>query len=252
MKISKTFVLLSLCLISLRSTGQRLKLAPVVGANFTFTTSKSSTAPTSVFLFGSEEDVLLEMRFPPGIGFHVGGLVDYKWKEKLSLQSGLILNVKTYAINTRMYDREGTGEDLVATSKSRAAIHYLEIPLLVTYRVGNSGFKLTAGVTPGFAVRASNKGKVKDDDRSESMKYRMNIGSDPNWHQILPVDVSLQAGIGKDVEIAGRTFELSVFAQPSLTYLMPQGKSDKEFAAKLINSGVRVAHYFAFPSLKKR
>jgi hypothetical protein len=231
---------------------QKTTVAPVFGANLTFNNGEKKEELTSVFFLGRELDVRQEYSTPPGIGFHIGGVVDYKIKEAFSLQSGLLFNIKSFSQKLKYYDPKGVNEEQLGKGWSRVSVDYIEIPIVLSYRLGADGFKIGAGVIPGIAVRGYNKGGLKIGEERHELGYRMRVGTDPSWHQVLPVDISLQLSIGKEFEVSGRPLELSVFVQPSLIYMNPKEESGQIPQMRFINSGIRAAYYFPFSMPFKR
>ncbi|WP_017258929.1 porin family protein [Pedobacter arcticus] len=115
-------------------SGSKVKFGIKAGVNFasmTFSSSGISVSPESV------------------TSFHVGGLVDYSFSEKLSLQPGLMLSGKGFEI-------EGGGMDISTN------LMYLEVPVNVVYKVG--GLYFGAGPYAAFGLSGKIKAEGEDDE----------------------------------------------------------------------------------------
>ncbi len=200
---------------------QEISIAPVVGPSFTFGLTASGLKKES-------NEALRELREDnPDVkyrsiqsatpGFLLGGLADYMFNESLALQSGLLFHLRG---RNRALSSKGTdwmGEAINNKISYDYRISYLEIPLWINYKLGESGFKLVGGPNFGFAVSAKLKGKGKGISSSISESAKVSIGSDAFNNVVKPFDVSLNLGIGKDFEIGNNPLELTLFIQPSLS-----------------------------------
>lgn len=114
--------------------------------------------------------------------FHFGGLVDYSFSEKVSIQPALMLSGKGFKVE-------------MGSIETSMNLMYLEIPVNVVYKLG--GVYLGAGPYAAFGL--SGKEKYEDSD-----------DSDDNYEE----DVKFGSG---DEEIKGTDFGVNLLAGYQLT-----------------------------------
>ena len=108
------------------------------------------------------------------LGLHVGGAIDYKINNLISIESGIYLTQKrqlTTDADTSVAsflsflgpDISVPGIDLntYSTIESRQSQSYIEIPVLAVLNF--SGFRLSAGMYAGFMVSSKRKDKITSD-----------------------------------------------------------------------------------------
>ncbi|MCF0051603.1 PorT family protein [Dyadobacter sp. LJ53] len=227
---------------------QDIKIAPVIGPSVTV--QMLSRELRDLYTDGFLEDYLEDSefsstgKFPPSIGLQAGALLDLGFSESLSLQTGLMFTLKglTYKIKGNYTDFDGDRQSLKA--KNSLSITYLEIPAWFSYRLGDSGFKIIGGPGFGFAVGGKSKWKASGGGESESESEKVEIGTDPDFDDVKPIDLNFNIGVAKEIMLGDRPLEISAFAQPSITKWMPIAKEDSEYFTRHFTAGIRVAYFF--------
>ncbi|WP_439556465.1 outer membrane beta-barrel protein [Dyadobacter sp.] len=243
---------LSISLLMLAFCGsafaQSIKIAPVIGPSVTV--PMLSTALKDLYTDGFLEDYLDDYdlsskgSFPPVAGIQAGALIDYGISEKISLQSGLIFNVKglKYKFKGNFTDWDGEVQSLKA--KTTHSITYLEIPVWFSFRLGDSGFKIITGPGFNFAVSAKGKSKYSGGGESESDTEKLDIGTDPDFDSVKPFDLNVNFSVAKEIPLGDRPLEISLFAQPSVTKWMPMAREDSKYFVRHLTAGIRLAYFF--------
>lgn len=227
--MKKLFFYSILSLISTSLFAQEFKVAPVFGIH----------AATSIFSREAKNDFDGAKILPiPGIS--IGALADYQLFDNLSVRSGLLLSLK----GANVFDKE-TISGVKHKASLKFNLTYLELPLWVSYPIGESGFSLTGGPTIGFAVGAKLKAKYSEDGEVEKDSDILSIGNDAYDDDVKPLDISLNLGIAKEFEIAGKPFEISLNIQPSLTKWPTSSKMDSDYWARNMVVGLRAAYFFS-------
>lgn len=236
---------LLICILGLSSSyAQEIRIAPVVGVNATLGIRSSDIKK-------SEDDLLDDLRdndpdgdykftYLPNIGFQVGGLVDYSFNNSLTLQSGLLLHMRGM---TQKFSMKGGNDNGKATVKTR--ISYLEVPLLASLNLGESGFKFVGGPSLGFAVSGKSTAKASNNGQKDKDSEKMDIGKNSLSDDVKPFDLSLHLGIAKELAIKGAPVQLSLFVQPSLTKWNPSSTISKDYWRRHMTLGLRAAYYFS-------
>lgn len=233
------FLFTLLIVLSRPILAQEIKIAPMVGINI------------SNSIFSSSFKDLIEVdydngstKFNPVLKFSIGGIADYAYTDKLSFRSGLLLNLKGAQIKVTESSAAGRG-----SIKEIYTFSYLEIPLWVAYRLGESGFILTGGPNIGFAVKARSKtkGSYTSNGSTESYdnSYDLEIGGDANEHQVKPLDISLNFGLAKEIMLADKPLEISVNIQPSLSKWTTASKIESDIWGRHFVVGFRAAYFFS-------
>lgn len=219
-------------ILSLASTSlfaQEIKVAPVFGIHAATT------------LYSSEvKDEFDGAKNRPIPGITIGALGDYQLFDNLSVRSGLLLSIK----GGKLSESE-TISGTKYKSSLKHVLTYLELPLWVSYPIGESGLSLTGGPTIGFAVSGRQKYRYSEDGDVDKDTDVLTIGNDPYDNDVRPIDVSLNLGIAKELEIAGKPFEISFNIQPSLTKWTTASKLDSDYWARNVVVGLRAAYFFS-------
>jgi len=95
------------------------------------------------------------------IGFHVGGVIDFKMSEKFSLQPELL------------YSTQGAGS--VAESSYKINFNYLNLPIIAKYYLAE-GISLEAGPQVGVAVTLEDSEGTDLELTHENFDYGLNLG----------------------------------------------------------------------------
>lgn len=227
-------------LICLTTLAQEIKIAPVFGPNISFAGYSKATRtvlkndlPDWFEQVGAKGKVTIL----PAIRIQIGGLVDYALSEALSLQTGLLFDLRGYSIKIKA---SGNSSTIKATGKTRMS--YLELPLWGKYRLGETGFSVSIGPTFGLALSGKTHEKATVDGESESETQKLFIGTKEGLDNLKPMDVSLNLGIIKQISVADQPLEVSFNMQPSLTKWTVTGSS--EHYGRYITASVRVAYFF--------
>jgi hypothetical protein len=224
---------------------QSLKIAPVLGPSVTI--PMLSKELKELFSGGTTggQDNYLKVKFPPVVGLQVGALVDYEFDERVSLQSGLIFNFRGFTAKLKGTLEDDYGYAQKYKTKAKQSFTYLEVPVWLSYRLGDSGFKIIGG--PGFSFVLSGKAKVsvKHGDVSDYESGKLNIGTDPDTDNIMPFDLNVNIGLAKEITLGDNPLEISLFAQPSLTKWTPISKEDSEYFVRHLGAGIRIAYFFS-------
>lgn len=124
-------------------------------------------------------------------GAHVGGLVEFKFTDKISLQPELLYSMQ----GAKTTDRFDDGLGNIERTKSKVNLSYINVPVMLKIYPVN-GFFIQAGPQIGFLVGAKSKDETTFTDpgnltRIESTE--VDIKDD-----LKTVDVSFNAGLGYD------------------------------------------------------
>lgn len=227
--MKKLFFYSILSLLSTSLFAQDFKVAPVFGIH----------AATTIFSRVAKDD-LDGAKILPIPGITIGALADYQLLDNLSVRSGLLLSIK----GGKVSDKE-TISGVKYKMSQKFIFTYLELPLWVSYPIGESGFSVTGGPTIGFAVGAKQKYRISEDGEVDKDSDILSIGNDPYRDDVRPLDVSLNLGVAKEIEIAGKPFEISLNIQPSLTKWSTESKLDSDYWGRNLVVGVRAAYFFS-------
>lgn len=97
-----------------------------------------------------------------GVGFHIGGYLQYALSEKLSLQPELIYN-------SLKVDQDG----------EEISTNYLSLPIMFGYGVENNKLVFQAGPQIGLLL-SSDPSEIKDDDGFKDIDFSFNFGATVN------------------------------------------------------------------------
>lgn len=111
----------------------------------------------------------------------VGGMIDVRFSEAVSLQTGVLLSGK----GSRLYYDE--------TDEDAYVISYFEVPLnfVIATGTGMGKFQFFGGPYVAYAANATYKYLADEDD----LKEKISIGTSPQ-DEIKPGDIGVNAGIG--------------------------------------------------------
>lgn len=221
-------------------SAQQIRFAPVLGVNVSH--GLYSSAYKAMIEIAYENSIV---KYRPVPGFVFGGIAEYSLTEQLSVRSGLLLNMKGSRIKVKAY---GVNESETADVKFKMS--YLEIPVVVAYRLGATGLTLSGGPGFGFAVGGKAKSEetytYKGDTESSRENIKLVIGSDANQHDLKPLEVSFNLAIGKDIMVADRALEVSVNLQPSISKWNTASKIESDLWSRNFVIGFRAAYFFSF------
>jgi hypothetical protein len=220
------------CVLSFLSTSlfAQLKVAPVFGIH----------AASTILSREIKDDLGDDVKNQPTIGITIGALGDYQLFDNLSVRSGLLISLKGGSFK---FDESYGGLSYKGTEKHRFT--YLELPIWVSYPIGESGFSLTGGPTFGRAVGGKAIYKWNDGGDSDKETETMEIGNSI-YDDLKPFDVSINLGLAKQIDIADKTLEVSFNIQPSITKWNPESKIDSGYWSRNLVIGLRAAYFFSF------
>ncbi len=231
------FVLVAIC-ISTLSWGQKLKIAPVIGLHMS-TVNYSDDFKEALDLALSADN---KIKYKPVVSGSFGIWGDYTFSDKIGFRSGLLVNMRGNNIKLKF-------DDVNVSIKQRYT--YLEIPLLVTYQLGDKPFKLLAGPTIGFALSARQKvkGSIEDGDNggtaSASESHKLSIGNDPNEDDIRPIDIGINLGVAKKISLSENPLELSFSVVPSISKHTTQTDLSSDYFGRHFSLGFKLAYFFS-------
>lgn len=237
----KTIFFAVALMIPMLVLGQEIKVAPVVGLGV-------STVLNSQKLKDEYNDITdltdATWKRRPSIKGVIGAWVDYSINDKVGIRSGLLFNFKGESLVMKYDDGDDKGK-----GKIKQKYMYLELPLLLSYNIGESGYKFLFGPSINFALsaKASSKYRFEFDGDVEkgSDSEQIKIGTDPLKHEVKPLDVSLNLGLSKDFEIKGVPVEVSLFVTPSLTKFTTITKLSPDYFSRHFGIGFRAAYFFS-------
>ncbi|GLU54796.1 porin family protein [Dyadobacter frigoris] len=221
------------------SFSQNFRIAPVLGANVTVSNLSKESRTDLEDALNNIYDEKGKVSFLPVVKFQIGGLVEYTLKKSLSIQSGLILNVKGWKFKT-----DGKYSGIAVSYSTKQTFTYLDLPLWATYRIGTNGFKLIAGPTIGFALKISQTTKESGNGNNEDVTIKGKIGNNADTDDARPIDLALNLGIAKEILVMNKPLELSLNIQPSTTKWNPSSKIDSQRFGRHQVVGVRAAYFF--------
>lgn len=227
--MKKLFCYSILSLLSTSLFAQELKVAPVFGLHAASTLYSREIK--------NEFDGAKNRPIP---GITIGALGDYQLFDNLSVRSGLLLSIKGGKLSESQ-----TISGAKYKSSLKQVLTYLELPLWVSYPIGESGFSLTGGPTISFAVSGRQKYKISEDGDVDKDTDVLAIGNSAIYDDVKPIDVSLNLGIAKQIDIADKTIEVSFNIQPSLTKWNTESKIYSEYWTRNIVVGLRAAYFFS-------
>lgn len=225
--------------LSVVSYGQELKIAPVVGVNITSVMNSDKIKDAYDFLAE-----YVDWKHRPSLKGTFGAWADYSANDKLGFRTGLLFTFKGEVMKLK-YNEDGES----GKAKLKQKFTYLELPLLVTYKIGDNGFKLLAGPSINFAVSAKATGTYKyefdgDVDKgSETENYE--IGSDPDKHDVKPIDLTFNIGVAKDINVKDKPLEASLMVSPSLTKYTTITKDEADYFSRHFVIGFKLAYFFS-------
>lgn len=241
--IATSLLMLLVCSISF---AQEFEIAPVVGIAATKPMMSSAARDMYDDHYFEDLDARIKHKFPLTPGFQVGALAEFVPDESFGIQSGFIYHVRGYRDNANW--RSEVGSEIIELEiKRKGSFNYLEIPFWLTYRFGESGIKITAGPTFGFAMGGRTRATAYYDGETESSSESVKVGNDPEKHVLKPLDLSFQLGIGKEIELTDNSaIEITLFAQPSVTKWNVIDREYSDIALRHFTAGIRAAYVFSF------
>ena len=221
-------------------TFSQIFVDPEVGMNYSWTSFK-------------EENVKEDFKMSPVIGYHVGGHLGFKVRNRFFLHSSLLYSSKGRVL-------QGKADPLL---KNTSRYNYIEMPINFTIdfkgKIGkNKEFKYFIGIGPNISYWLGGKGKFYSSELAENnasqLSYRISFqesnGTPASDEMLVANPNRIQLGLNF---IAGMVFEpwpkqrfmLSVRYERGHTYI---SKSNGEFSSiyfsdplKSRNQGLRVS-----------
>lgn len=146
-------IVLSLATVALAGgVMAQLNIGAKAGLNYTIISTKVDPEPDE------------KPESASGIGFHLGGFLQYNFSDMLGLRPELLYSARGFQENqttTTTFDVFGTTTTTVSKSDNKASYSYLEIPILLAIQPSES-FAIHVG--PGFGLLMG--GKVKSSGES--------------------------------------------------------------------------------------
>lgn len=225
--------------------GQELKVAPVIGPNVNFGLLSQDAKDHYFENYYEDYGLTVRHKFPPAIRMQVGALADYSFSDMVSIQSGLLFNFRGFhlKLDADFTDEDGVQETFQGTS--RTSVTYLEIPVWLNLRLGESGFKLSAGPNIGFALGGKETTTVTYDGRSETESERITVGNRPRVDKVKPFDLSINLGLTKEIELGERPLDITLFAQPSISKWNVTEPQNSSYYIRHFTAGIRAAYFFS-------
>ena len=224
---------------------QDLKIAPVIGPNVTFGLLSKAAKDHYYEQYYEDFDITLKHKFPPGLRFQIGALADYSINNSLSVQSGLLFNFRGFhtKLKADFLDEDGVQQSIRA--KDKMSITYLEIPIWLSYKLGETGFKLMMGPTIGFAIGGTERAKATYGGQTETDSQKISIGNDPDIDVVKPLDLSLNLGLTREILLGDKPLDVTLFAQPSISKWNVAAPQNSEYFIRHFTAGIRVAYFFS-------
>jgi hypothetical protein len=173
--------------------------------------------------------------FKPGIGFQIGGVLEYSFSESLALQPELLYVMDNSKIKNNAFD--GLFEDLDGVSASaKMALQVIQLPINLKYKMGTESLKfyVTAGPYLGYILSGKMKAKATAEGNSVSASFDM--FDDNSGLEAKRFDFGVGAGFGIEVS----KFTVGVGYQYGIANLT----GAKEGSLKLGTFNLSVGYFF--------
>ncbi|MFA7446152.1 MAG: porin family protein [Flavobacteriaceae bacterium] len=149
----------------------------------------------------------------PRIGFHIGGFIDIRTSEKLSIQPELLFSSQGTKVEINFF-----GDHY----KSRAVVNYLNVPVMFKYYAAEQ-FTIQAGPQVGFLLSAKEKWEGGGDSGEEtisglnSIDFGINFGLGYNINENMFIEARYNIGLSNlvkdaegDASVQNAVFQLSL------------------------------------------
>lgn len=235
----KSLLLVLALSLSVGAFGQELKIAPVIGVNITSVMNSDKIKDAYDYLsdYGN-------FKHRPALKGTLGAWADYSTNDKLGFRTGLLFTFKGEVMHVKFDDGDESGR-----AKLKQKFAYLELPLMVTYKIGDNGFKLLAGPSINFAISAKATGTYRyefdGDVEKGSDTEHYEIGSDPDKHDVKPIDLTFNIGLAKDINVKDKPLEASLMVSPSLTKYTTITKDEADYFSRHFVIGFKLAYFFS-------
>lgn len=141
-------------LVIVGSANAQLTVGAKAGLNYTIISTKIDPEPSEKPESGS------------GIGFHLGGFLEYELSDKIALRPELLYSIRGFQEDEKTSTSSTIGGIVTTTETSaenKSSYSYLEIPLLLAYKASDN-FSLHVG--PGFGLLMGGKVKSSGDTKT--------------------------------------------------------------------------------------
>lgn len=235
MKKNVIFAAISLALFCHTQTAlsQGWRIAPVVGVNVS-SISYSAGLRANLNLGG------LTTKPGPLVQGHVGALIDYAFSDRFSIRSGLLYTGKGGSFKITSLSQYGGTE----STQGRYTFSYVDIPLLMNFAIGHNNWRIMAGGTASLMM--SVRGSVESGGSLSNYGYykgttTFSLGA----YQVQSLDLSTTVGVFKELEVAGRPFEIGLYTQNSITKWNLSARTQPDLYARHNSVGFRLTYFFA-------
>jgi len=188
-----------------------------------------------VGLKGSMPQSLVENEFVSPLSSLAGGVVvEHHLKPKISVQSGILLNDRGYAIQGS--SREGPNADELYLEQR---INYVDLPLALNFQIGGQGFglNLRAGGIVGYAFNGKVGGHVALNVDGEPVKEESYENIDFETEGYSRINAGVLVGTGLYAGIGQSKLFLDVNTDIGLTQLDAKDPESQFFGVN-ITAGV--------------
>lgn len=235
-------IIFALLFITTTSIAQKVSFAPAAGVGLSSIAFSEKTRDDYFRVFNSTYDGGGELTyFNPRITPSVGILVNYNTSGKLwSFRSGLNLSLRGGRLKS-----SGTVQGYPVNISLTHQFTYLELPLQAVYEFRQSGIRLIAGPTIGFALNGKGSLAQTVNGQSNNEEAKLDVGSDKFNDEIKPIDLGVSLGIAKVVPVANRPLEVSLTVQPSISKYNPSSKVANDKFGRHVTAAIRAAYFFA-------
>jgi hypothetical protein len=131
---------------------------------------------------GKKEDV-----FKPGIGFNLGGVLEYSFSESIALQPELL-----YVMHN-IKDKEA--DDGSEVKNPRYQVQSIQLPVNIKYKIGTEQLKFYVSAGPYLEYLASAKAKAE----SEGISVSVDLFNKENGMEMKHFNFGVGAGFGVEI-----------------------------------------------------
>jgi hypothetical protein len=234
-------ILFALLFLTSSVVAQKISIAPVFGINMSTIVFSQKTQDDYFRIFNSTYDGGGEISFfNPRVSPSFGAIANYNEPGKAwGFRTGLTVSMRGGKLVS-----SGTVQRYAVKISLAHRMSYLEVPLHAVYEFHQSGIRLIAGPTIGFALNGKGIMKQSVNGQPDEQEAKLDVGSDKLNDEVKPIDLSLSIGVAKVIPVANRLLEISLFAQPSFTKYNPSSKVKSDSFGRHLTAGLRVAYFF--------
>lgn len=170
----------------------------------------------------------------PKMGYTAGIIVGYTFKPGVALQTGLQLSNKGYRRKALDLVFEQPGMDNPTRAEFTYRYHYLEIPLLLNFSLGENKLHLVAGagITTGFLLNASQRVSLEYADGRTVKNVQDASGT------FKKVNISPTISLGLDYRLSAL---IHLRVEPTFRYGLIK-MMDTPISERLWNTGLKISY----------